>query len=357
MEATFFNRRKEDVRQKGREHAPLMKTLFHIKPPRAHAVVEPHACLHAIVELTNGRDHILWHAKTGEYCSEEGSINGVVSFGKVDKVYIERNLLLPRQLLQPTNHKHHIGGGTFRSETTLFLPQDPHAFTVLAEAASDDLEQYLAGMRYQRDAPITVALCLILLFVEYHDDGIFPLLRHLDPPPNMNDDIEQSPVQSGITVEGDPEQLNGDSVRYDSVSVRQRADGVCQLLHHGLKAQRHVFGPLVKTFCDVRVKPWRLGVEESVEPTDPSFADEFDVPQEDAVLVFDICRAAVSLPSQVHRIKVLVKAGLVAFSSACFEFANEIPKEAQHGSLAHLPNIFSSHLHGFSKVAVVAFCT
>ena len=220
VEATFFNRRKEEVRQKGREHAPLRKTLFHIKPPRAHAVVEPHACLYAVVELTNGRDHILWHAKTGEYCPEEGSINGVVSFGKVDKVYIERNLLLPRQLLQPTNHKHHIGGRTFRSETTLFLPQDPHAFTVLAEAASDDLEQYLAGVRYQRDAPITVALCLILLFVEYHDDGIFPLLRHLAPPPNTNDDIEQSPVQSGITVEGDPEQLNGDSVRYDSVSVR-----------------------------------------------------------------------------------------------------------------------------------------
>ena len=39
--------------------------------------------------------------------------------------------------------------------------------------------------------------------MEYHDDGIFPLLRHLAPPPNTNDDIEQSPVQGGITVEGD----------------------------------------------------------------------------------------------------------------------------------------------------------
>ena len=75
-----------------------------------------------------------------------------------------------------------------------------------------------------------------------------------------------------------------------------------------------------------------------------------------AVLVFDVRRAAVSLPSQIHRLKVLVEAGLVAFSSAFFEFADEVPKEAQHGSLAHLPKIFSSHLHGLSKVAAVEFC-
>ena len=123
-----------------------------------------------------------------------------------------------------------------RSETTLFLLQDPHALTVLAEAASDDLQQYLASVRYQRDAPVVAALCPILLFMEYHDDGIFSLLRHLVPPPNTNDDIEQSPTQGGITVESDLEQLNGDSVRSDSLSVRQRADGVCQLHHRGLNS-------------------------------------------------------------------------------------------------------------------------
>ena len=51
-------------------------------------------------------------------------------------------------------------------------------------------------------------------------------------------------------------------------------------------------------------------------------------------------RAAVSLPFQVHRLKVLVEAGLVAFSSVCFEFADEVPKEAQHGSLVHLMKFF-----------------
>ena len=91
--------------------------------------------------------------------------------------------------------------------------------------------------------------------MKYHGDGIFPLLRYLAPPSNTNDDIEQSPAQGGITVEGDLEQLDEDSVRSDSFSVRQQADGVCQLLHRGLNSWRHVFGSLVKAFCDVRVKP------------------------------------------------------------------------------------------------------
>ena len=60
-------------------------------------------------------------------------------------------------------------------------------------------------MRYQRGAPVIATLCPILLVMDYHDDGIFPLLRHLAPPPNTNDDIEQSPAQGGITVEGDLE--------------------------------------------------------------------------------------------------------------------------------------------------------
>ena len=82
-----------------------------------------------------------------------------------------------------------------------------HALAVLAKAASDDLRQYLAGVRYQRDAP--AALCSILLSMEYYDDGIFPLLQHLASPPNTNDDNEQSPAQGGTTVGGDREQLNG----------------------------------------------------------------------------------------------------------------------------------------------------
>ena len=65
-----------------------------------------------------------------------------------------------------------------RSETTLFLRQDPHALAVLTEAESDDLQQYFTGVRYQRNAPVVTALCPIFLSVEYQDDDIFSLLRH-----------------------------------------------------------------------------------------------------------------------------------------------------------------------------------
>ena len=64
----------------------------------------------------------------------------------------------------------------------------------------------------------------------------FPCCDTSPPPPNTNDNIEQSPAQGGITVEDDLEQLNGDSVRSDSLSVRQRSDGACQLLHRGLNS-------------------------------------------------------------------------------------------------------------------------
>ena len=47
---------------------------------------------------------------------------------------------------EPTNHKDHIGRRMVRLETTLFLRQDPHALAVRTEAASDDLQQYLAGV-------------------------------------------------------------------------------------------------------------------------------------------------------------------------------------------------------------------
>ena len=66
-----YNRRKEDVEQEGREHAPLVKALFHGEPPRAHPVVEPHACHCRIGEWP--RLFSVAHAITGEYCPEEGS--------------------------------------------------------------------------------------------------------------------------------------------------------------------------------------------------------------------------------------------------------------------------------------------
>ena len=53
----------------------------------------------------------------------------------------------------------------------------------------------------------------------YLGEGVFPLLRNVSPPSNANDDVEQSLPQSGITVEGDLEQLDGNSIRSNSLSV------------------------------------------------------------------------------------------------------------------------------------------
>ena len=54
---------------------------------------------------------MLVQAKTGEYSPEEGLVNGVVRFGKIDKAFMQLNLFLPRQLLQSMNHEHHIIDG------------------------------------------------------------------------------------------------------------------------------------------------------------------------------------------------------------------------------------------------------
>ena len=91
-------------------------------------------------------------------------------------------------------------------------------------------------------------------------------------------------------------------------------------------------------------------------PPGPSFADEFNAPHKYALLVCDVRRAVASLLFQVRHFKMLVEAGLVAFSSACFEFSDEVREEVQNGSVAHLQKVFLSHLYGLSKIAGVGFC-
>ena len=93
-----------------------------------------------------------------------------------------------------------------------------------------------------------------------------------------------------------------------------------------------------------------------MEPPDSSFADEFNVPQEGAVLVFDVRRAAVLLPFHVIVLRCLKKPAWPPSRVRVFEFADKVRKEAQYGSLAHLSKVFPSHLHSLSKVAAVGFC-
>ena len=65
------------------------------------------------------------------------------------------------------------------------------------------------------DTSVVAALFPTLRFGDYHDDGIFSLLRLLPPPPNTADDIEQVPSQDRIAIEGNLEKINGDSIRFD----------------------------------------------------------------------------------------------------------------------------------------------
>ena len=78
-------RREEDIKQEGREHATLTKALFHGEPPRAHALIELYACPHAIVELTNDRNHPLRHTEAGEYRPQECLVDGGIRFGEIDE--------------------------------------------------------------------------------------------------------------------------------------------------------------------------------------------------------------------------------------------------------------------------------
>ena len=85
---------------------------------------------------------------------------------------------------------------------------------------------------------------------------------------------------------------------------------------------------------------------------DASFEDEFNVPQEYAVLIYDVRRAAVSVPFTF----IVVEADVVFFSNAYFEFADKGPVGAQHGSLPNLPTIFASLLNGRLKTVFLKFC-
>ena len=47
---------------------------------------------------------------------------------------------------------------------------------------------------------------------------------------------------------------------------------------------------------------------------------------------------------------MLIEAGLVAFSSACSEFADQVSEKAQHGSLAYVPIFFPAIYTAFRRL-------
>lgn len=93
--------RREYVEQELRKHTLLAEALFHGEPARSldqNAVIDPYAWPHATVELTGGRNNLLWHTKAGDYFPQDCSVDGVVRYSEMDKGGVMRNLLLPCRL-------------------------------------------------------------------------------------------------------------------------------------------------------------------------------------------------------------------------------------------------------------------
>lgn len=86
-----------------------------------------------------------------------------------------------------------------------------------------------------------------------------------------------------------------------------------------------------------------------VKPPKLSFADEFSIPQQVIVLVFDKLRAAVSFLFKVYRRDMLVEPAHVVFPDASLESASVGPEEAQHSRLDNFRQILVGFLCGLSK--------
>ena len=149
-------------------------------------------------------NHSFWYVKTREYCPEEGSINGIVRFGRVDKAYIHgRNSILQRQLSRQITNitllverfgwKPLYSSGMIPTRSQYSLRRRARIISsILPACATSAMPLLLSHSPY----PIS-------LFVEYHNDDIFPLLQPLHPPSNTNDDTKQSPSQGTITIKDD----------------------------------------------------------------------------------------------------------------------------------------------------------
>ena len=77
-------RRGKHVEQQWREHASLPETFPHVELIRALSIIQPHVCLHTVVELADEGEHSRWHAKTSKDIPQKGSADGVVCIGEVD---------------------------------------------------------------------------------------------------------------------------------------------------------------------------------------------------------------------------------------------------------------------------------
>ena len=119
----------------------MPETLPHVELIRVLSIIQPHACLHAVVELADDGEHSRWHAKTSNDIPQKGSVDGVICFDEVDKAQVQGGVFLPRQFLQSSYYQHHVNGRALGSEPTLFLRQNVLAFAIVTQVTRDDFEE------------------------------------------------------------------------------------------------------------------------------------------------------------------------------------------------------------------------
>ena len=49
-------------------------------------MIQPHTCLHAVMEMADDGEHSRRHAKTSKDIPQKGSVDGVICFGEVAQV-------------------------------------------------------------------------------------------------------------------------------------------------------------------------------------------------------------------------------------------------------------------------------
>eukprot|EP00904_Undaria_pinnatifida_P013748 jgi/Undpi1/9503/HiC_scaffold_27.g11959.m1 len=283
---------------------------------RALSIIQPHACLHTVVELADDGEHYRWHAKTSKDIPQKGSVDGAICFDGVDKSQVQGGVL-PRQYLQSSYYEHHVNRRALGSEPTLFLRQNVLAFAIVTQATHDHFEEYIAGVSHDNCHTQSD------LLVKHLNRCILALLRYATSPPHGDDDIVELSESVQFSFLGQKlQELGRETIGPYRLLVCQRTDRLLYFVPRRDIVQWSARGPLHKLVHNARVKDRRLGVEQYVKPPHPPLADEGIIPQQSTSLVFDVLRVKRPLPFHIHPLEVFAEAKLMSFSDTPLELAN-----------------------------------
>ena len=217
--------------------------------------------MHTVVEFAVDGEHSSWHAKASKDIPQNGSVDGVVCFGEVDKAQ-EQGGVLPRQFLQSSYYEHHVNSRALGSEPTLFLRQNVLAFAIVTQTTRDDFEEYCYGVSHEGDATIIATPSPIFLLIKHLNRCIFPLLRHATSPPHSEDDIvELSETVQFFFVGHKLQELGRETVGPYRLSVCQR---LLYFVPRRDMVRWSARGPLLGFVHIARASGWRLVVSCSI---------------------------------------------------------------------------------------------